>query len=348
MKSVNKNDVINAINKIIKERGHFPNQIEIADELFIPVSQVHKCMMALTASGYLARVGNWYRLSYNDSDQSVSEETLLQDQKDYSILILKILMIFIGVGAVSLSIYYTSIWMIEFLPIVLAILLSTIMIGFSISIFEVLLIMRSQGLFSSRITKFLVTITFSFLWVIVTSFSIMSTVAGQFNKNIENIQDKSKVDTRSDRLLWNSLQDRKNFVQSRIGDTRKQVEVLNAVLRGMSSFEDRKSNDKVWRSTQYELRKCSSEISELSSELDKIVQEERLQIESSRTSGNLIIVESEEQVDFYGWIGSLFSLRKALVQFWMNLFPALFIDIIAPISFAVALFLNSKSLTKNK
>lgn len=46
--------------------------------------------------------------------------------------------------------------------------------------------------------------------------------------------------------------------------------------------------------------------------------------------------------DFYSWFGSMFNVSGDLAEFAMSAFPAVFIDLIAPVMLAVVLFLRRK------
>ena len=105
---------------------------------------------------------------------------------DFILISVRILMAIIGIGAVILSIYYTYVWLAEFLNMFLALLLSTIMIAFSVMAFEVMVIFwqnKQRGVIP----------LFCLLWLVVLIFSMISTIAGQYNSRMSiEIEEKNK------------------------------------------------------------------------------------------------------------------------------------------------------------
>ena len=48
----------------------------------------------------------------------------------------------------------------------------------------------------------------------------------------------------------------------------------------------------------------------------------------------------ENPPDFYIWISRIWDWEPGMVQFWLSVFPALFIDIISCVSIAVVMFVK--------
>ena len=250
----------------------------------------------------------------------------------------------IGVGAAVISVYYTTIWLLEFLPIAFALLLSSIMIGFSIASFETVILFMSGEVTKSRWVKVSIATGFILLWVVVSFFSIMSTVAGQYNKHVSNLRDQAKAGISTGRAQWGILQEQKAELQKRLSDYQKQVTTLTNIMDGMGSVEARKNNAGVWAESQWRLQKANEQMSRIASDLDKVREQERTQIEESRKSGVLLSLAGDlKQVpDFYGWMSTIVKVDRDKVQFWLALFPAVFCDVMGPIGIAMGLFLRRK------
>ena len=249
----------------------------------------------------------------------------------------------IGIGAAAISIYYTAIWLFEFLPFFFAILLSTIMVGFSISAFEVIVLIFSGNILKSKYTKWSVSVMFSILWIIVSTFSIISTVAGQYNKYVSGLQEQTRNGVSTGIASWGIIQERKRELQMRLSEYREQVSSLNKIISGLSNLEQRQENSGIWRETQYRLSKANKEMNKISDELEKVRIEEKKQLEESRQHGvSLTINEGNGLPDFYGWFAKVVNVHKDRAQFLMSLFPAIFVDIISPIGIAIALFLRKR------
>ena len=46
---------------------------------------------------------------------------------------------------------------------------------------------------------------------------------------------------------------------------------------------------------------------------------------------------------FYEWIGTILKVKAMYIEFWLSVFPAIFIDIVAPIAIALSMFLRKYS-----
>lgn len=267
----------------------------------------------------------------------------LQVNDSITIKAIRVIMGVIGIGAAAISIYYTAIWLFEFLPFLFAILLSTIMVGFSISTFEVIVLIFSGSILHSKYAKWTVCILFSILWIIVSTFSIMSTVAGQYNKYVAGLQEQTRQGISTGRANWGIIQERKRELQERLSEYRQQITTLNKIMSGLGSVEQRQENAHIWSETQYRLSKANREMNKISDELEKVRAEERRQLEESRQHGvSLTINEGSGLPDFYGWFAKVVNVHKDRAQFLMSLFPAIFVDIISPIGIAIALFLRKR------
>jgi len=258
------------------------------------------------------------------------------------IYIIQIAMGIIGVGASIISIYYTAIWLFEFLPIPFALLLSSIMVGFSVFAFETVILFASGQVTRSRISKILISTGFVILWIVVSAFSIFSTVAGQYNRNVANKREQVRTGVDSGKASWVLLQERKTDLQKRIGEQRDRISTLNKLLSGMGDVKTRSENNQLWYETQFRLQEANKEITKSSDELEKIRDEEDRRIAHSKKTGEILNTSKVDLPDFYGWLAGIFNVSHDWVQFLMSLFPAVFVDIISPVGVALALFLRNK------
>ena len=293
--------------------------------------------------------------SKNKKDYSIKEDTIILNNQDSTYLenrivddgltikSIRVIMGVIGIGASAISIYYTAIWLFEFLPFFFAILLSTIMVGFSISTFEIIVLIFSGNILKSKYAKWSVSVIFSVLWIIVSTFSIISTVAGQYNKYVSGLQEQTRNGVSTGIASWGIIQERKRELQMRLSEYREQVLSLNKIISGLSNVEKRQENSGIWGETQYRLSKANKEMNKISDELEKVRTEEKKQLEESRQHGvSLTINEGSGLPDFYGWFAKVVNVHKDRAQFLMSLFPAIFVDIISPIGIAIALFLRKR------
>jgi hypothetical protein len=281
-----------------------------------------------------------------DKDDGIRENITLYGVPIY---VIQVCMGVIGIGASIISIYYTAVWLVEFLPVAFALLLSSIMVGFSVSAFETVILFLSGQVAKSRWTKIFIASGFAVLWIIVSCFSIMSTVAGQYNKHIANIREQTRTGVESGKASWSILQERKADLIKRMAEHRQQTGILNQLLSGMGDIKSRTDNTQLWNETQYRLSEANKEIMKTSDELNKIRSEEERQIKESKRSGTILSSTGSETLpDFYGWLAGIFKAQRDWIQFIMSLFPAVFVDIISPVGVALALFLRNKYKKKEE
>jgi hypothetical protein len=375
-----KHEIKKSINTIIREKGRFPSPQEMCNALNFSESQTRNYMQALYEDGYLEKIGDWYKFPELKpvEDLIIEEDTVIVEEpvkrgrgrpvgttkekieekkmeeapaikKDFipvygiQIWIIQIVMAIIGVGASIISIYYTSIWLIEFLPIVFAVLLSSIMTAFAVSAFETAIIFLSGEITDNKWIKGSAVTGFAVLWVVVTFFSIISTVAGQVNEDFKKKEIvESKVDYNK-KQQWSILQDEKKDLQVRLQEHREQSKIYTEVLSGMNTLEKREDNKGIWWDTNNKLRLNQNNMTKILQQLDSVREKERTMLAESKTK-ELITEGNIEKTDFYQWLSKVLNIRADRIQFLLVLLPAVFCDLIAPVGIAVTLFLRSKKV----
>lgn len=378
-KKISKEFVKQTIRQLIRAKWRFPSILELSEALELSGAGVVSVLDALEKDQYVVKYDDWYRLATKEEmsnllESNVADEIELVDQEEeepeeetqqpiimkrttpiprqpkkkvvpqdkkrqWSIIGLQISMLVIGLGAVILSIYYTTIWLIDFLPLMLAVLLSTIMVGFSVSAFETLIAFLSGKVKSGPVSKLIISSAFIVLWIIVTFFSITSTVAGQYNKHIDQV--KKKIASSPTGYKLTAIREEKADCEIQLKDAREQLAMLSKIAGGMSDLSSRSSHGRVWNDTQWRMVKVNKTIAGLLDRIQKLRSQESELLNSSKESGIVLANNKGEMIlDFYDWLARVLGLSKDQVQFWMSLFPAVFVDVIAPVSLAVALFLK--------
>lgn len=267
-----------------------------------------------------------------------SFKNLYTTDKDYIIPITRIAMLIIGLGAVVVSVFYTSVWLLEFLPTFLALLLASIMVGFSVLAFE-MIIMFLSGIVVKHWSKWFIVTGFSALWLIVAAFSITSTVAGQYNQHIKNSKEYAQLNesNKVDAIKWNSLKERKAELLERRVEKKSQLSTLIGIANQATTIETTEKHSSTITAANNRIYITEQALNKIESDLDAIRQEEKRMLDKNPSQVNS---DSTEIPDFYSWIASVFKIKKDLAQFWMSLFPAIFVDIISPVALAVAMFLK--------
>ncbi len=242
------------------------------------------------------------------------------------LLFFKVIAVIVGSIASFLSVYFTYLWLKYTLNDVFSFLLSFSMILFSIIAFQAII------LFKTRKKYFLVGLFFV-LWVIVLLFSMSSTVAGQYNKLLQtkiekqknNIEDNNKI------LLYNEYEEKIKELKIDLESVRKEREKLQEFLN------ECKMNSKEYKDLNYRIYLKNTRIDYLRGHIQKM---KNKKIELLQNDVKLNVVKD---VSFFDWVSSILNINTNIIQFWLSLFPAVFIDIVAPLSFALVMFLKKEN-----
>ncbi len=213
------------------------------------------------------------------------------EQDKFLILFIKIVMLIVGTICTFISSYYTFLWLKDFLINIYAFLLSFAIVSFSVFIFETIIILRKN--------KQKIYYVLFILWLIVVVFSMVSTIAGQYNMRVEKWnkiveQESNNIEIEIENKI-EELEKQKDFINSQIKEKNNEKEIYFNLLKQFDDLENQIS-----------------------------------------------VYKTKRNKDFYSWIGSVFKIDSEVFEFWFSLFPALFIDIISPIAFAIFMFLNKK------
>jgi ABC-type multidrug transport system fused ATPase/permease subunit len=240
-----------------------------------------------------------------------------------AIRVLIVALYIIGALTVTMSVMYTTKFLLPTNGLAAAIGLSFAMIVFSVVAFELVVIFWSKG------TRW-VSVIFSILWSVVVTFSMFSTMAvnyDEYNK-MAKITKVEYSSTNSNRLLLSSIKERKELKQKDIA-------------RKSAAYDDYIKGEKVadWRKAQLmtAITKAEAELVPIINEEEKIAKETPDAIISSETS----------EIGFYEQVERLFGVSAELIRFIVFMLPAIFIDIIAPFSIAVAIYLGGKDYGKS-
>lgn len=257
----------------------------------------------------------------------------------YYIIFIRFILEIVGFGAAALSVRYTAIYLYDSLPIFWSWFLSSIMVIFSVMAFQIIIVFIIR---KHRILSFL----FSILWLIVTVFSMSSTVIGQYNANKERFFISSSIV--ADRKSTSDLYDlyEKDIIDLEINKSNRQKDLdrFNVLIKPYLDDPNKRLES---RESQRDYSTYAQAISDAQRDIKLFItkieearnkQKELLTLEGDKN------INKEEVPDFYDWVAyNVFSDgNPALIQFIISLFPAVFIDLIAPIGIAIGLFLERK------
>ena len=256
------------------------------------------------------------------------------------VFVLRSIMLLIGFSASIISIYYTSIWMLEFLPFGLAILLSSIMVLFSISSFEVVILFLSQQK-KKHWARLPVIFSFSLLWTVVTVFSITSTIAGQYNKDTANNKEfaNEHKEKTVEAIQLETIREQKKYFISQREEKQKQISSLLNISSEANSLATQEKHASTLNSISWRASQAEKQIADLDKQIVALTESEGSLL---KKTPELASPELTSDSDFYNWLAEIFGVAKNTMQFWMSLFPAVFVDIISPASIAIAMFLKQE------
>lgn len=320
----------------------FPENAEVEGEDLLEVSEVD----LLEVMPEKRKRGRPFGSVKKTVEEGPGKIYLIEDKPQISpkgynvqIKIIQGFMAFIGLGAAIISTYYTFTWMHEFLPFILALLLSFIIVGFSVMAFEVIIIFCSDQITDNKLIKTGVITGFTLLWFVATFFSLASTVAGQVNEDLKKKDSYSTAANSSENQKWKLLQDQKIESKERLKDYQQQIKTYNQILSGMNSVKSRKENKGAWNDANYKLAQTQKTVQKIYDEMEDVRRQEKEILVKNK---NIVTENTGEKTDFYQWVAKVLNVRSDRIQFILALFPALFADCIAPAALAIALFLRSK------
>lgn len=231
-----------------------------------------------------------------------------------SIDVIRAITLFVGIGAMCLSIYYNFEYFKEYLPLAFAVLFSVVIVTFATSAFEVSILFRKKG------QKFLAN-SFLTLWFVVLFMSMTAIMATNFNRYessvIQQMEDNKEVN--ADRLALETIKDKKENNLTLRAELDKKIIIYEEKKWGTMALLNQKSK--------------------LISDYDKLLDEEQ---KIKQRSPEAVLTQETKKLTFFDYAGRLLKADARVLQFIVSIFPALFMDIIAPFSVAVTIFLSKE------
>ena len=257
---------------------------------------------------------------------------------DVAIFSIRFVLSAVGTGAAILSFYFTFTWLADTLPKYIAALVSGIMIGFSSMAFQVIILFVTKQVVT-KWYRFLIAAGFLVLWVIVVSFSMLSTVAVQYDEYMKNVVVEAETlkDISVGRTEWALLQEEKRITETQLEDKRM------AYPYYLETSKTQQTGSKVWNDNQWRITLNQREIDKLVEQLKKVQENEKRMLKelpeatvADNTTGRIN--------NFFTWVSTTFNFNQNIFRFLITSFPAVFIDLIAPIALSIAFFLKKKKI----
>lgn len=258
------------------------------------------------------------------SFKPVVEDAPKQKQKlNFQVVVIRIVMACVGVAAVMLSAIYTYRFLLPSNGAFIAVTLSWSMIVFSVVSFDVVIFFWTP---KQRWLSFI----FGFLWIIVASFSMFSTMAVNYDGYTaleeSSYEDNAQINTNRLRI---------ENIDARIEAKKEEALLVSSTIKDYTESVEQVS---AWylQNMQKSLADINKEIQELFNNKDALIED----------TPDALITQETKKVSFYDSVERTLSIPARLLHFIVHMLPAIFIDIIAPFSIAVAIFLGGKKNEK--
>lgn len=319
---------------------------EVEKALKIEYRIIQLCYRALEDKGFFKRNYSQYKF---DNVQKMQESKIKQFKENLKkvewdnifIIILRIVFLLVGIGAIVMSMIFTYKWGIDrFGDSFLAFVLSLTLIVFSVCAFQVCAIYLGNGQKGYAFIYFL-------MWFIVLIFSMQSTVAYLYNSRSRK-QEQVMIagnDVTRESMQWNELLKRESEKEIDIKGLKERLVQLNTLLGQYDSEEKITSGKKVYDDTNKKVSEQEKKIAVAEKELKAIRDNKDKFLSKEQKAG---VVQQVKSDDFYQWVASIFGISGDGLEFTINCFPAVFVDIVAPLSINVSLFLRRREKKKSR
>lgn len=246
------------------------------------------------------------------------------------ITILRILFSVISVGASIVSVRNTSIYLLESYSPVFAFMLSGLM-----SIFMVTS-MGALVLFMQR-KKYAIATLLGVLWLVVTAFSMSSTVVGMYNQQKEQFVEKTSIERvdRTAQMQYTQYEKQERDIQRLIDDKATSLKRFNTLISAYDTLEKRDADRKSYNSLAYAISEAEGFIQKKTTELGAITDKKLSLLDSF--DDTKVVARS-----FYEEMELLFGIKASLIQFFLSTLAAVFVDILSPLGASMALFLKDE------
>ena len=249
-------------------------------------------------------------------------------------LLIVIVLFAVSIGASYMSWYYSNLFFLNFLNRALSFVSALVWVLFSVFSFQAAFWFRRNQ--AKPVFYILIS-----LWCVVVLFSMFCTVVGQYNlrmvrvRQVESAINGSVESSSYARLQWEGLEskeeDLEKSIESKMREKEIYIEQLGVVEPGTQQYLD----------AQWLKIVRDREIQRLKEELSKVRDDKEIFL--SERGQDLVSKESSVTGNAFDWIGGIFSVENVgAIEFWISLFPAIFYDLIAPLSLFVVLFMRRR------
>lgn len=231
-----------------------------------------------------------------------------------SILGIVVLLGFTSVISMYISTLHTATYLVDYVDLISAWLMSASVTAYNATAFEVSVIFKTSK-------RYFMSLVFMFLWILVTLFSMATTVSvfyDQFNFQETQIAEENKQ-ADSNKLALELLQ-------------KKELDLREAIDFKKKDIEYRQEKDYATATVRTELNKLQDELQSVLSEQEKLLRE------TPEVSNDTI----KRKESLFSFLGRLLHLEGGILEFIMSTLSAIFVNLIAPLSLTAVTELNKK------
>lgn len=242
-------------------------------------------------------------------------------QKPLSISFTRILFGIIGIGTAYMSMYYSALWFGSFLDPFRAWIMAIVTVLFSAGCFEMIL------LFALR-RSYLVATGFALLFAVVLFLSMFSTLAGQYTGHMDRIKKEYSEYNQEfkESLELTQWKEQKVRYENQLQEIDEDNKRLLESLSRFQSIEEIQDNKRLYNQLSNGKAENDLKRRNLIQTLEKM--------EGEKPKEEL----RQERTNVYKWLGDMFKISPELLQFWISVLPAIFIDMMVPVSLTVVVF----------
>lgn len=231
-----------------------------------------------------------------------------------SILGIILLLGFTSVISMYISTLHTATYLVDYVDLISAWLMSASVTAYNATAFEVSVIFKTSK-------RYFMSLVFMFLWILVTLFSMATTVSvfyDQFNFQETQIAEENKQ-ADSNKLALELLQ-------------KKELDLREAIDFKKKDIEYRQEKDYATATVRTELNKLQDELQSVLSEQEKLLRE----------TPEVVETKVKRKESLFSFLGRLLHLEGGILEFIMSTLSAIFVNLIAPLSLTAVTELNKK------
>lgn len=335
------------INSYFLEKNRVPSMNWISSKINVSKSVISNSLQLLESEKFLFRKGNRFYLSQNPEEIPGLTLNRVKATVKVSpgIFAVKVILFLIGIGATYMSIFHSRDMLLDYYNPIRATISAIIMIGFNILAAEMAIFFFTKGYKA-------ICGVFAILLVLGTLFSMGSTIYGLYNKRaaVELVEISEENDFnivfQSSTLLYQNILDRKEQARQDYESERIKRDDYVQKLSTYNTPEIIEENQTYFDSLTNSRWVADKRVDKARRVYEEIITEEKVFLESQ--SKSVVAPKKEDPPNAYDWLGELVftGVSPDRIQFWASAYPALFYDVIAPVSFGVVLFVTGERKKK--